>query len=69
MPGYYRLGLSRWLDGNKNPPAKQKMRVPSPGQEDPLEKKMAIYFSIIAWENPWTEDPGKLQVIMGLQKS
>jgi len=53
----------------KNPPAKQMMRVPSPGQEDPLEKKMAIYLSIIAWENPWTEDSGKLQVIMGLQKS
>ena len=45
------------------------MRGPFPGQEDPLQKKMAIYFSIIARENPWTEDPGKLQVIMGLQKS
>ena len=28
------------------------------GQEDPLEKEMANYFSILAWEIPWTEKPG-----------
>ena len=28
------------------------------GQEDPLEKEMAIHFSIPAWEIPWTEEPG-----------
>ena len=27
------------------------------GQEDPLEKEMAIHSSILAWEIPWTEDP------------
>ena len=37
-------------------------------QEDPLEKEMAIHSSILAWEIPWTEDPGGLQS-MGSQKS
>ena len=27
-------------------------------QEDPLEKEMATYSSILAWEIPWTEEPG-----------
>ena len=34
--------------------------------DDPLGKEMAIYFSILAWEIPWTEGPGRLQP-MGLQ--
>ena len=29
-------------------------------QEDPLEKEMATHSSILAWENPWTEEPGAL---------
>ena len=29
--------------------------------EDPLEKEMAIHFSILAWKIPWTEEPGGLQ--------
>ena len=37
-----------------------------PGQEDPLEKEMAIHSSIIAWKIPWMEEPGRLQC-MGLQ--
>ena len=44
------------------------MRVWSLGQEDPLEKEMATHSSILAWEIPWTEEPGRLQV-MGSQKS
>ena len=32
-----------------------------PGREDPLEKEMATHFSILAWRNPWTEEPGELQ--------
>ena len=35
------------------------------GREDPLEKKMAIH-SILAWEIPWAEEPGRVQS-MGLQ--
>ena len=32
-----------------------------PGQEDPLEKEMAIHSSILTWEIPWMEEPGRLQ--------
>ena len=42
-------------------------RVRSLGWEDPLEKKMAIHSSTIAWKIPWTEDPGRLQS-MGSQR-
>ena len=45
----------------KNLPAKQKVQVQSLGQEDPLEKEVAIQSSILAWEIPWTEEPGRLQ--------
>ena len=31
------------------------------GEEDPLEKEMAIHSSTIAWKIPWTEEPGRLQ--------
>ena len=44
----------------KNPPAKQERWVRSLGQEDPLEKEMATHSSILAWEIPWTEEPGGL---------
>ena len=37
------------------------------GQEDPLEKEMAIHSSILAWKIPWTEEPGGLQ-LMGLER-
>ena len=42
------------------------MQVQSLGQEDPLEKDMAIHSSVVAWRIPWTEDPGVL-LSMGLQ--
>ena len=42
-------------------PAMQETRVQSLGWEDPLEKKMATHSSILAWEIPWTEEPGGLQ--------
>ena len=45
----------------KNPPDKQEMWVPYLGQEDPLEKEMAIHSFILAWEIPWAEEPGELQ--------
>ena len=48
----------------KNPPAKeemQEMRVQSLDREDPLEKEMATHSSMLAWEIPWTEEPGGLQ--------
>ena len=57
----------------KNLPAMQEMQVQSLKidsilEEDPLEKEMATHSSILAWEVPWTEEPGGLQS-MGLQKS
>ena len=45
----------------------QEMRVPSLGQEDPLEEEMAIYFSVLVWEIPRTEEPEGLHS-MGLQR-
>ena len=44
----------------KNPPDKLKTQVHSLGQEDPLEKEMAIHSSILAWGVLWTEQPGGL---------
>ena len=44
----------------KNPPAKQEMQVQSLGWEDPLKKEMATHSSILVWEIPWTEEPGRL---------
>ena len=38
----------------------QEMQVQSLGQEDPLEKKMAIHSSILAWKIPRTEEPGRV---------
>ena len=46
----------------------QETRVRSLGQEDPLEKEgMATHSSILAWDIPWTEEPGGLQ-FMGMQR-
>ena len=44
----------------KNLPAMQETWVQSLGWEDLLEKEMANHSSILAWEIPWTEDPGGL---------
>ena len=50
----------------KNLPAMQEIQVQTLGQEDTLEKGMAIHSSTLAWKIPWTEEPGELQS-MGLQ--
>ena len=50
----------------KNPPALQETQLPSLGQEDPLEKEMATHSSVLAWEIPWTEEPGR--VVHGVTK-
>ena len=52
----------------KNLPAMQEIWVQSLGQEDSLEKELTTHSSVLAWEIPWTEEPGKLQ-FMGLQRS
>ena len=45
----------------------QEMRVPSLGWEDPLEKEMVTYSSILTWKILWTEELDKLQS-MGSQR-
>ena len=52
----------------KNLPASEEMWVQSLGREDPLEKEMATYCRILAWEISRTEDPGGLET-MGSQES
>ena len=52
----------------KNPLAIQDTQVRSLGWEDPLEKEMETYSSILDWRIPWTEEPGRLQS-MGSQES
>ena len=41
----------------------QETWVWSLGQEDPLEKELATHSSMLAWEIPWTEEPGGLQSV------
>ena len=48
-------------------PAMQETQVWSLDLEDPLEKGMTTYSSILAWRIPWTEEPGGLQS-MGFQR-
>ena len=52
----------------KNLPAVSEIWVQPLGQEDPLEKEMATHSNNLAWETPWTEEPGGLQS-MGSQES
>ena len=50
----------------KNLPAIQETQVQPLGQEDPLEKGMAMHSNNLACRIPWTKEPGRLQS-MGLQ--
>ena len=52
----------------KNPPVMQETWVWFLGWEDPLEKGMATYSSILAWRIPWTEDPGGWAAVHGSQR-
>ena len=51
----------------KRLPAMQETCVQSLGQEDPLEKEMAIHSSTLAWQIPWAEEPGGLQSMGSLR--
>ena len=51
----------------KRLPAMWETQVRFLGQEDPLEKEMAIHSRTLAWKIPWTEEPDRLQS-MGLQR-
>ena len=52
----------------KHLPAMQEMWIGSLDWKDPLENEMSIHSSILAWEIPWTDEPGRLQS-MGSQMS
>ena len=59
-----------WCLTIKNQPAMQETRemwVQSLGWEDHLEKEMATYSSVLAWQIPWTEEPSWPQSV-GLQR-
>ena len=49
---------AQWI---KSPRAVQDTQVQSLGWEGPLEKEVATHSSILAWEIPWTEEPGRLE--------
>ena len=61
------MGLP-WCLSDKESTCNAEEAVGSLGQEDPPEKKMATHTSTLAWEIPWTEEPGGLQ-FMESQKS
>ena len=44
----------------KNLPTMQETGLRFLDREDPLEKEMTIYSSILAWRIPWTEESGRL---------
>ena len=46
---------------SKHLPSMQETGVRSLGQEDPLEKEMAIHSSTLAWKIQWMEERGRLQ--------
>ena len=43
--------------------AKRETWVQSLGWDDPLEEEKATLSSILAWEIPWTEEPGREQSV------
>ena len=58
---HFPCGLPLVAQTLKSPLAVQETLVPSLDWKAPLEKEMATHCSIIAWEIPWTEEPGELQ--------
>ena len=55
------LGTSLVVQPVKRLPTMWETQVQSLGQEDLLEKEMAIHSSILAWKIPWMGEPGRLQ--------
>ena len=64
---YYPYWTSLVAQTVKHLPTMQETWVQSLGQEDPLEKEMAMHSSILACRIPWMEELGRLQS-MGLQR-
>ena len=55
------VGASLVAQMVNNLPAVQETQAQSLGQDDPLEKEMAMHSRILAWRIPWTKEPGGLQ--------
>ena len=55
--------MARWFKKKKIRLSVQETRVRSLGREDPLKKEMAADSSVLAWEIPWTEEPGRHQSV------
>ena len=51
----------------KHLPAMQETQIRFLGQEDPLEKEMAVHSSTLAWKIPWMEESGRLQSMGSLR--
>ena len=60
MEGYFYKGLPVWLHGKEFACQCRRCGFDPWVWKDPLEKKMAIYSSILGWEISWTEKPGEL---------
>ena len=58
-------GLPWWLSSKESACQCKEVKerqVWSLGREDPLEEEMAAHSSILASENPWTEEPGEKEL-------
>ena len=58
------IGASVVVQMVKNLPAMQETWVQFLGRDDPLEKGMATYASILAWRIPWTKEADRLQSVI-----
>ena len=73
VPHFFKYKVNCYLRASlvaqtvKRLPAIRETKVPSLGQEDPLEKEMATHSSTLAWKIPRMEEPGMLQS-MGSQR-
>ena len=65
---WWRCSRLPWGLGDKEPACQCRRCSSIPGQKDPLEEEMATHSRILAWEIPWTKEPGGLQ-FMGSQES
>ena len=52
--------VNQWVKNPAGMQEPQEMQVQSLGREDPLKEEMTTHSSILAWEIPWTEEPGGL---------
>ena len=59
VPKYLSIWSSMVAQMVRHLPTMWETQVQSLGREDPLEKEMVTYSSILAWRIPWREKPGR----------